>query len=80
MPRFYFDISDGGLMVDDTGTEFPNAHAACDVALRTLPDVARAEMGKRDSREIVLLMRDAEGKAMFTASLKLTAEWLMDAA
>ena len=39
MPRF-FDITNGRLTVDDTGTESPNAHAARDAAIETLPLMA----------------------------------------
>ena len=80
MPRFYFDIADGALTVDETGLEFPNAHAARDAAIRTLPDVARDEIGSGQSREVVLLMRHEDGRALFMASLTLTAKWLVDTA
>ena len=78
MPRFFFDISDGQLIVDNDGTEFPNAHAARDEAIRSLPDIARQEIGVRGAREVVVLMRDEAGRALFTAALTLTAKWLVD--
>ena len=80
MPRFFFDISDGGLTVDDTGTEFPSAHAARDAAIKTLPDVAQDEIGEGQSREVLVLVRNEEGRAIFSASLTLTAKWLVDTA
>lgn len=80
MPRFFFDISDGDLTRDDEGIEFPNAHAARDAAIRVLPDVARDHMGRRDSREVVVLMRNEAGTALFTAALTLTTKWLVETA
>ena len=78
MPRFFFDITDGGLILDDVGTEFPNVHAARDAAIKVLPDVARDEIGEGQSREIMVLMRDDADKALFTAALTLTAKWLVE--
>ena len=80
MPRFFFDISAGSLTVDDVGVEFPNAHAARDVALRTLPAVARDKIVDGSSREVSVLMRDEDRRALFTASLTLTDKWLVDIA
>ena len=80
MPRYFFDIADGDLIEDDEGTEFPDAHAARDAAIRTLPDLARDEIGAGQSREVVVLMRDGAGRAIFTAALTLTARWLVDSA
>ena len=78
MPRFFFDISDGDLIVDTDGTEFPNAHAARDEAIKVLPDIARTEIAARGHREVVVLMRNEAGRALFTAALTLTAKWLVD--
>ena len=78
MPRFFFDTSDGLIMKDEEGTEFANAHLARDAAIMSLPDIAREEMIKHDSRAVVMLMRDESGRALFTASLTLTAKWLVD--
>ena len=80
MPRFFLDIVDGGLTIDDVGIEVPNAHAARDVALKTLPAVAREEIIDGSSREVTVLMRDESSRALFTASLTLTAKWLVETA
>ena len=80
MPRFFFDTSDGSIIKDEEGTEFANAHLARDAAIEALPDIAREEMIKHDSRAVVMLMRDESGQAVFTASLTLTAKWLVDTA
>lgn len=80
MPRFYFDIVDGGLTIDDTGSEYPNAHAARAAAIAALPDVARDVIAEGKGREVVVLMRDDSDRALFTASLTLTAKWLVETA
>ncbi|WP_425324321.1 DUF6894 family protein, partial [Methylobacterium frigidaeris] len=36
MTLFFFDIEDGQLIADDTGSKFPNAHAARDAAIKVL--------------------------------------------
>lgn len=80
MPRYFFDISDGTFIMDDEGVEYPNAHAVRDAAIRALPDIARDEIGKGNSRSVTVLMRDEAGQALFTASLSLSAAWLVDTA
>ena len=80
MPRFFFDFADDKVLPDELGTEFPNAHAARDAAIKVLPDIARDEIGAGDSRAVLVLMRDEEGRALFTASLTLSAKWLVDTA
>lgn len=80
MPRFFFDIVDGGLTVDDVGLDFADAHAARDVALKTLPAVARDEIGDGTSHEVSVLIRDEDNRALFMASLTFTAKWLVDTA
>lgn len=76
--RYFFDISDGVLTTDNDGTEFPDAHAARDAAIKVLPDIARKEIGDGNSREVLVLVRDETGRAIFSASLALTAKWLVD--
>lgn len=78
MPRFFFDITDGTSTLDGEGLEFPGAHAACDAALATLPDIARDELRSGPSREVSVVMRDESGRAIFTASLTLQARWLVE--
>ncbi|MFH6781353.1 MULTISPECIES: DUF6894 family protein [Methylobacterium] len=80
MACFYFDIQDGHLIVDDVGSEFPNARAARDAAIRVLPDIARVHMGTGQSREVSVLMRDSAGHNLFAATLTLTTTWLVEPA
>lgn len=80
MPRFFFDISNGCLTIDDTGVEFPNAHAARDAAVKTLPHIACDHIGDGPSEGVLVLMRNEDGQALFTASLTFMARWLVDTA
>ena len=77
MPHFFFDITDGATLVDDEGSDFPNAHAACNAAVKTLPEIACHEVGPSRSRMITVLMRDEVGRHLFTASLNLSSRWLV---
>ena len=78
MPRYFFDITDSVRTVDHDGIECSNAHAARDMGLRTLLDVARDEIGRRDGRAVRVLMRDEAGSPLFSAALSLSARWLVD--
>ena len=80
MPHFFFDITDGTTSVDNEGSEFPNAHAASDAAVKTLPEMACHETGPPRSRMITVLMRDEFGRHLFTASSNLSSRWLIAAA
>lgn len=80
MPLFFFDVEDGHLTTDDIGSKFPNAHAARHAAIRALPDIARNHIGAGESREVAVLMRDETGQNLFTASLTLSAKWLVETA
>ncbi len=77
MPHFFFDITDGATAIDDEGSEFPNAQAAGDAAVKTLPQMACHETGPPRSRMITVLMRDEVGRHLFTASLNLSSRWLI---
>lgn len=78
MPLFFFDFSDGAATVDDEGTEFPNAHAARDAAIQTLPQIVLDRTDLRQSRMVSVLMRDEVGRYLFTASLNLSSRWLVE--
>lgn len=44
MPRFYFDLADGGTIVDDEGMELPSLRAAEQQAVAAARDVMRHEV------------------------------------
>jgi hypothetical protein len=80
MPRYFFDIIDGGLVMDDEGIELPDAHAARTEALNVLPDIAKNLLHAKDERGVSVTVRDEGGKPIFEATLTIEARWLMDLA
>jgi hypothetical protein len=78
VPRYFFDIHDGEKFTpDDTGLEFPDAQAARDKAVSTLPDIARDAMPDARKRAFVVAIRDDKGTAIFRAALSFIEEWLV---
>jgi hypothetical protein len=84
MPRYFFDTDDGDQPLrDDEGTEFAGLQEACDEAVRILPDIARDVLpphGMRpqgNQRAVVVVVRDENNQAVFTATLSLKTEWLV---
>ncbi|UIY45585.1 DUF6894 family protein [Methylobacterium radiotolerans] len=77
MPRYFFDIHDGGPQRDDTGTECANLDAVRQQALRALPDIAREQIPKAgDRRTFTVLVTDEDGRAVYSATLNYTGLWL----
>lgn len=77
MPRYFFDIHDGGSTRDNTGTECADDEAARKIAIRTLPDIARDEISKDgDRRAFMVLVTDENGRAVFSATLSYAGVWL----
>ena len=79
MPRYYFDVLDGGLFVDEEGIEFPDRIGARAAALRALPDMANSLTDIEDGREVSVTMRDEAGRPILAATLSIDARWLDDA-
>ncbi len=77
MTLFFFDVDDGERRTfDDQGTEFPGLKEAREGAIRALPDVARDLLPDGDRRDFVVTVKDANGRALFRASLSFRSEWL----
>ncbi|NNM72732.1 DUF6894 family protein [Enterovirga aerilata] len=78
MPRYFFDIDDGGdRTTDHVGTDFPDAEAARAEAISVLPSIAR-DAPRTDSREIVATVRDESGLPIFRARLSIEGEWIRE--
>lgn len=78
MPRYFFDIHDGGPHRDDTGTECPDLDAVRRQAMRTLPDVAREDIPRDgDRRTFTVLVTDEDGRPVYCATLNYSGLWLM---
>lgn len=80
MPRYYFDVIDGGLIVDDEGLDLANLETARDKALRALPDIAKSLLFTENEREVSITMRNESGTPLFEATLTIKARWLTDVA
>jgi hypothetical protein len=77
MPRYFFDIHDGGSTRDDTGTECADLDEARQMAIQTLPDVAREEIPHDgDRRTFTVLVTDENGRPVYSATLTYTGLWL----
>ncbi|MBD9529874.1 hypothetical protein [Paracoccus sp. PAR01] len=77
MPRYFFDIDDGlRLVEDDAGQDLPDRRAARNMALASLPPIARDVIPNGNRHRITVLIRDEEDRPIFRARLELLAEWL----
>ena len=78
MPRYFFDTNDGDMVdEDDVGLEFADHEAARREAIATLPDMARDRLPDGDRRNFSVRIRDEAGTVLYSASLALTGEWLV---
>lgn len=78
MPRYFFDIHDGGSTRDNSGTECADLEAVRKQAMRTLPDIARDEVPKDgDRRTFTCLVTDEDGQPVYSATLNYTGLWLL---
>lgn len=80
MSRYYFDVLDGGLFIDDEGTEFPDLATARTETLRSLPEMAKHRADLEGAREVSITMRDEASRPVFQATLTIATRWLADAA
>ncbi|MHC2109403.1 DUF6894 family protein [Methylobacterium sp. CM6246] len=78
MPRYFFDIYDGGSARDDEGTELEDPTAVRQHVLRLLPDIARDEVPEDgDRRTFSVVVTDEDGKSIYTATLNYSGLWLL---
>lgn len=80
MARYFFDVLNGGLAIDDEGIECLDAQSASREALHALPDLAKSYSVGEAIEQITVIMRDGLGRAIFRATLTIDAEWLDRAA
>lgn len=78
MPRYFFDIEDGELLRDETGTECTGLDEARKAAMQILPEIARYEAAEGDRHTFTVIVRDAERQPVFATTLNLTGLWLID--
>jgi hypothetical protein len=77
VPRYFFDIRDDALTLDDEGVEFTGPDAAAKYAKKLLPEIAAHEAtfgGER--RAITVLIRGEDGRPIYSAALSYLGTWL----
>ena len=79
MARYFFDIVDGGLSLDDEGVEFADVRTASREALQSLPDLAESHITDHQAGEVTVTLRDDRGTSLYRATLKIDTEWLVEA-
>ncbi|WP_132251523.1 DUF6894 family protein [Methylobacterium segetis] len=73
MPRYFFDVHDGGPHCDDIGTELAGLDEAYAKAKSLLPNVACEDIPKgADQRTFTMLVKDEDGHAVYSATLTFT--------
>lgn len=78
MPRYFFDVHDGGSFYDEAGVEIATIDSVRTHTRRLLPDVAREELkAEGDRRTITVLVTDEDGRPVYTATLNYTGLWLL---
>lgn len=75
MARYFFEIENGGLHKDETGTECRDLDEVRAIAVRTLTGIAGEESVVDDRHTIALVVRDATGASVLDATLTLTTVW-----
>jgi hypothetical protein len=72
MPRFFFDLDDGGgLLPDEFGVELPGLEAAEREGTAALVDIAKDAMSNGSTREVTLSVRDDSGQAQLVLKVTL---------
>jgi len=70
MARYYFDIHNGGVTVDDFGRECSDIEAVRAEARRVLPDLSREVLPPNgDHHTIRVVVRDKNQDIVYTATL-----------
>ena len=77
MTRYFFDVSDTGMMQkDDEGTEFSNLEDVRTAAMRLLSDIARDAIYKGgDHRSFAVVITDENASSIYSATLTYAGLW-----
>ena len=75
MPRFYFDLREGGMFSpDDEGIEFPDLNAAEREAAEAAAAIGRDRLPKGGSREINMEVLNEHRQRLLTVTVSLHVE------
>lgn len=76
MERYFFDVEDGHLTMDDDGRDLDGADAVAAAAMSTLLEIARFEVVNNNERELSVTVRNEAGDPIYRASVTVKAGWL----
>ncbi|MGF9761626.1 hypothetical protein AAII07_41195 [Microvirga sp. 0TCS3.31] len=76
MARYYFDIQNGTQSVrDDDGAEFDSPEAAVQAAARSAAEIGTGRLGRGDTRDVVIEVRDERGQRVCTVKASMEIDW-----
>ena len=78
VPRFYFDVEDGGMTTDEEGVVLASSDEVAPNALRLLVDIARFEVISKNERRLSVTVRDEGGRPIYRSKLTVEAEWISE--
>lgn len=78
MPRYFFDLRiDHDVQADDMGTVFDALEEVRKEAQRLISAVGYEELpDDRDRRTLTVLVKDEDGRPVYTATLSFAGLWL----
>lgn len=83
MPRYFIDTQDGEHYTrDEDGIVLPGLHAACNEAVRVLPDIAHDLLSnvnlplRPGQLDFIATVKDEHSQPLFRATFSLSTEWL----
>lgn len=77
MARYFFDIHDGTMIIDDVGVECADLVAMRREAKMALPEMARQILPDNDDRHTIrVLVRDDVGKIVYVATLIFSGQMM----
>ena len=80
MPTYFFDVHDGEVSLrDEFGVELETLEEAAEQAAALLPDITRDTLLGLTSRDVIISVRDEDGRVVHRAALMFRAEWMPEA-
>jgi hypothetical protein len=75
VPRFYFDVREGPLFIDDEeGMEFPDLDEAEQEAVKAVVSIGKDRLPRGDTRDVTVEVRDENQQRVLTVTVVLTID------
>ena len=72
MPRFYFDVREGQLFVEDRdGLEFPDIDTAEQEAIQAAASIGKERLPRGDTRDVTVEVRNERRQRIVTVRVEL---------